>query len=542
MPLRRIAVICLLSVLSLAAPAAANLRAHDFATRVGLPAAAAARAGFVTPVQHARPFDLVGFHWRGTAGAVAVRAHRRSGWTPWLALDPDQPAWTGRADAYQLRMTHRPQAIRAHFVEITGRRRVLARAAVGGEPAIVPRSSWDPGNQCPPRAAPVYGRVDLAFVHDTVSPNDYSEADSAAIVLAICRFHRNGNGWNDIGYNFLVDRYGQLFEGRAGGIDEPVIGAQAQGYNQFSTSVSAIGTYDRTSLPSAAVQSIARLLAWKLALTGTPPEGTIVEATSGGSLNRYAAGTQVTLNRIAGHRDGDATDCPGNALYSQLPDLRRLTTADIAALGPISRLAGAPGRNVVTFPSGTIVSGKLLLPDEPAGGQTIALQRQDGPVWTTVAQTPTQFDGSWSIRLSSAWSHNYRAYWAGDATHPALTAPIFGLYVVPRITVTAAATRIHAGSDALLSGTVAPAKLRVLVDLARKTRGAYAAAATLSRGTSRGAFSIAILLRKPGLYRMTVRALADRHNSGASAVPVFVRVVSRRVSLAPPPGGGAPGG
>ena len=80
-------------------------------------------------------------------------------------------------------------------------------------------------------------------MHHTVNANTYAPQDSAAIVLSICRYHRNENGWRDIGYNFLVDRFGQIFEGRAGGIDQPVIGAQAQGYNGVSTGVANLGTF-----------------------------------------------------------------------------------------------------------------------------------------------------------------------------------------------------------------------------------------------------------------------------------------------------------
>ena len=116
-------------------------------------------------------------------------------------------------------------------------------AAAGSQPPIVTRQQWG-ADQCPPRASPSYGSVDVAFVHHTVTATDYGPQDSAAMVLAICRYHRNSNGWNDIGYNFLVDRYGTIFEGRAGGIDQAVVGAQAQGYNSHSTG-------SRTSAPSA---------------------------------------------------------------------------------------------------------------------------------------------------------------------------------------------------------------------------------------------------------------------------------------------------
>ena len=83
---------------------------------------------------------------------------------------------------------------------------------------VITRTEWG-GDSVPPRADPEYGAVQLAFVHHTVTANDYAPEDSAAIVLGIARYHRNSNGWNDIGYNFLVDKYGQVFEGRAGGID-----------------------------------------------------------------------------------------------------------------------------------------------------------------------------------------------------------------------------------------------------------------------------------------------------------------------------------
>ena len=123
----------------------------------------------------------------------------------------------------------------------------------------------------PPRADPRYGEVQLAFVHHTVTANDYGPEDSAGIVLGIARYHRNSNGWNDIGYNFLVDKYGQIFEGRAGGIDQPVVGAQAQGYNSVSTGIASLGTFSRRSRrPRPGWTRSRALIGWKLSLHGVP--------------------------------------------------------------------------------------------------------------------------------------------------------------------------------------------------------------------------------------------------------------------------------
>ena len=117
---------------------------------------------------------------------------------------------------------------------------------------------------CPPRGPAEYGGVQAAVIHHTVNANDYTPEEAPSIVLGICRFHVYGNGWNDIGYNALVDRYGTLYEGRAGGLKRPVVGAQAQGFNSQTTSIASIGDHTSEAPTTQARRSIIRFLAWKL--------------------------------------------------------------------------------------------------------------------------------------------------------------------------------------------------------------------------------------------------------------------------------------
>jgi hypothetical protein len=240
--------------------------------------------------------------------------------------------------------------------------------------------------------APEYAStVQMAFVHHTVNSNSYGPGDVPGILRAIQAYHMDSNGWNDIGYNFLVDRFGGIWEGRGGGIDRPVVGAHTLGFNTNSTGVAIIGDFTSTPAPNVSIDSAARLLAWKLGLTGADPSGTTV-MTSGDSGSRWPAGTQVRLNDISGHRDANYTDCPGDGLYGQLPGLRNLTSAYWAPI--LAYPAGFRG-GVFTAAGALTGDGKTSVvtgPDSGGGPQVRTFTAQGQPISGFYAYAP-QFGG-----------------------------------------------------------------------------------------------------------------------------------------------------
>src|SRR5215470_5724260 len=364
-----------------------------------------------TPVLKApRRFDLVGLTWSNARIQAQVRARRRGGrWTAWFplpALDghaPDgerapngtDPAFTGAADELQFRLRGEARGLTARFVRALGGTRVgaRARAAQTSPPAIISRTAWG-ADAVPPRAGPTYGVVQAAFVHHTVGTNDYSPEDSAGIVLGIARYHRDTNGWNDIGYNFLVDKYGQIFEGRAGGIEAAVVGAQAQGYNSQSTGIACLGTFSTVAQTEAGLDALARLIGWKLSLHAVPVQGQVTLTSAGGESNRYPSGTPVTVNRVCGHRDGDTTSCPGDVLYGQLDDLRARAARHA---GPVSGIVvRASSRQHGTTPVG--LNGVLHFADgsSPAGAALSVEYMTAGSAWSRITTTTCGPDGTWA--------------------------------------------------------------------------------------------------------------------------------------------------
>jgi uncharacterized protein with LGFP repeats len=205
--------------------------------------------------------------------------------------------------------------------ELTAAQR--AKPYIGPRPGIVTRRGWGADEKLREKSFVYTKKVKAAFVHHTASGNTYKCSQVPSVIRGIYRYHVKSMGWRDIGYNFLVDKCGNIYEGRAGGVAKPVLGAHTLGFNSNSMGIAVLGTFTSTKPSAAAVKGIARLTAWKLGLFGANPNGKTYLKSGGGNL--YRKGKNVRLNVISGHRDGFATECPGRQLYGKLGSAR--TTA-----------------------------------------------------------------------------------------------------------------------------------------------------------------------------------------------------------------------
>jgi len=540
------------------------VRAPDAAG--GPPAVRFARRSVSRVVRPGKRFNLVGLGWRGgSVRSLSFRVRRTGGaWTRWVAVGsesgdaPDRtsrerrrarrsssPLWAGQADELQLALTagRDVRDLRLHFVNTTGtatpaarlRSRLRARTAAARRPAakqadtsqppIVPREQWA-SDKCPPRADPVYGRVDLAFIHHTVSANEYGPADSPAMVLAICRYHRNGNGWNDVGYNFIVDRYGTIFEGRAGGIAEAVVGAQAQGYNSTSTGIASLGTFSSGGQTPAGLSAIARLLSWKLAVHGVPPAGRVEVVSQGGSTNRFPAGSRPVFNRISGHRDGNATACPGDGLYAQLPQLRAMV--DPGPPRATTQTVASRQRRNITYGSKAVLRLSLGAGGEPPGTPVSPLgsRRVDVQVlgrygWSTNHTVTTDSAGKAETRMRLSLTRRVRARYRGEAGLLPSASAILQVGVRPVVTVDADV----AGKRVRVTGTVRPKKASAILTLKRRTPGGRLL--RVSRRTvklRRGDLLTNLRVARPSLYRLRLSVKTDSRNLSARSKVTEFRV------------------
>ncbi len=305
-------------------------------------------------------FSMLGVTWdHGSVDAstvqVVARTRDSNGWTPWTAVevDPDEgpaagedpsvrdgtaPLYVGAADAVEVDVYdangRRPSGLTVAAIDpgsaghavSPAAEAVAGPAAKGGTtsatsapkdglplmPRIVTRKQWGAdeslGDTC---WAPRLGRSFKAvFVHHTAGSNTYTRRESPSIVRGIYAYHTQSRGWCDIGYNFLVDRYGTVYEGRAGGIRKPVRGAHSGDYNVDSTGISLMGEFTSTAPTAAMKSALVDLVAWRL---GT--------AYRSGVGHAYINGKRFA--QISGHRDAMATACPGQVVYDWLPTLRR---------------------------------------------------------------------------------------------------------------------------------------------------------------------------------------------------------------------------
>ncbi|HUH07228.1 MAG TPA: cell wall-binding repeat-containing protein [Egibacteraceae bacterium] len=407
------------------------------------------------PVKAPIAFSLVGFGAPMGAEVEFRTSNDGKTWADWAeahhsadeAPDPveasgqmapqqlmSEPYWVERASWLQLRVQGAaPEDVEVHLIDSAGLSRSLAgkaadsisaafrgagqpAAATVGAPAIVTRAQWGADESIREGSPSHARRARVGFVHHTAGTNDYSASSSPAIVRGIYHYHVQSRGWSDIGYNLLVDRFGTVFEGRYGGVDKAVIGAHAGGFNTGSFGVSLMGTFDGGAPPSAAMQALAEVLAWKFDVHHIDA-GATVQVESLGST-RYAKGTKVNLSTVSGHRDVSLTACPGGSLYSLLPDLRRsvLDLASSMFIDPeVSPLADAVAEDDAakpfTFSTRLRPSGSWNLKVSAPDGAIVHTAKGSGATAASTWQPPAGADyGRYTFAFSASGRRTAQGY------------------------------------------------------------------------------------------------------------------------------------
>ncbi|GGU18388.1 N-acetylmuramoyl-L-alanine amidase [Nocardioides albus] len=192
-----------------------------------------------------------------------------------------------------------------------GEAATLSAAAYTAKPSIFSRRQWGADEGVREAGPPDYHEVRGGFVHHTVNTNSYTQAQVPGIIRSIYTYHVRSRGWRDLGYNFLIDKFGRIWEGRYGGVDRPVVGAHTSGYNSYGFGASAIGNFDKVAPPTALVNAFGSLFAWKLSLHGVR-----------GNKGSTRMGDGTFSHAIMGHRDAGSTACPGRYLYAKLSTIR----------------------------------------------------------------------------------------------------------------------------------------------------------------------------------------------------------------------------
>jgi hypothetical protein len=430
--------------------------------------------------------SMVGFVWpRDAAEPRLLVSSRRSGaWSPWRQVpvmhdlpDKDDAEWHGRAgtqlvwigpaDGIRIKAEgRRPEGLTLVLMHPRARvddalvRSPLARTDAGttvvARPPMSGRAVWG-ADESWRNGGPRYNAtIEQVHVHHTANSNDYTEDDVPALLRGIYRYHTHSLGWSDIAYNFLVDRFGRAWVGRAGGAARPVRGAHTLGFNATSSGIAVIGNYDLVAPSIETLTAVVNLAAWKLSMYGRDPEGTAAVMSEGS--DKYARSQVAVLPVIDGHRDTNDTACPGQLLYAQLPEVRRLVqeriqaaqvppvtvtapfqlTGDAVVGGALTVTPGvySPADAAVTY---TWLRNGIPTGDDPAltvrtvapedVGQQIAVVvdlQHDGYTGTTQTVGPTAPVETQAVLQVRAWARHGRIKVTVVATAPGVVGPLPG--------------------------------------------------------------------------------------------------------------------
>lgn len=394
---------------------------------------------------------MVGCTWTGAApDHVLVRGRDKDGvWTRWMeleeAVNPEtggaepgtEPVWLGGSFAIDVRAVRGGEDVAseliAHVVTTSPRTQDagLARASVGagvgstGRVGLLGAIASTPGSSIGPNAPTIITRAQWGadesrvggvstaseihgvVIHHTEGSNTYSQAESAQQVRGILDYHTRVRGWADIGYNFLVDRYGQVFEARHGGMTKNVIGAHVGGFNTGTVGISVMGSFTASAPPQVAIDAALSVATWKMLGTMLTDPWERTSYTGGAGATKYKDQT-VSLPRLLAHRDIGSTDCPGGAFYDLMNNVRNDVRGRIGrgwrvhldaynaaggreALGTVTEVAHPEGDYIVTILTGGII---LSEGSSDAVGYPSSFASAWQPSWGRPLDEPTSASGT----------------------------------------------------------------------------------------------------------------------------------------------------
>jgi uncharacterized protein with LGFP repeats len=349
----------------------------------------------VTELTHQDRFSMIGLTAPNLEGVTTmVRARQPDGsWGRWFEAGTDdsvsarrpapghlqgsEPVYVGDTDAVQILSTRESAA--TDNPELPGPRPVagpdhlgvgvpemsavlldpgrgeenlsaIAAPLAGGGPRVISRAQWgaDESIRC---EDPTYDDgLGGIVVHHTAGRNDYSKAESAAIVRGIYAYHAETLGWCDIGYHALVDKYGQIFEGHSGGLDRPVQGAHTGGFNENTAGVAFMGNHESEEPSQAAITAMGQFVGWRARVAGLDPRGTTTMISEGTEFTPYGEGEEVQLPVVFSHRDVGNTDCAGDAAYALMDRIRAIAAGVHSGAVPRQALGGQDSTPVPAQP------------------------------------------------------------------------------------------------------------------------------------------------------------------------------------------------
>ncbi|WP_141781836.1 peptidoglycan recognition protein family protein [Nocardioides albertanoniae] len=313
--------------------------------------------------------SMVGVSWTGEETPdVEVRVRKSDQWRKWQELPlqedlPDgaesviaargkperhgtQPVWTGRASGVQVRVKGaQPKDLLLTLINTGPQEDVdkpseedagdIGYGASGNEngraarkkprwapaPPIFGRKQWGANNSWRNGRPEYNSSLKQVHIHHTATSNNYSRGDVPGIIRGIYSYHTRSLGWFDIAYNFLIDKYGRVWEGRSGGVNRLVKGAHTLGFNHQSMGLALIGNFEHVRPSDDALIQTERMAAWKLDMAGRDERGKVMTVSKGS--DRFAPGRRVRVWVIDGHFHTNETSCPGAQLAKWLPWIRK---------------------------------------------------------------------------------------------------------------------------------------------------------------------------------------------------------------------------